>query len=413
MSNNEKIFSFNPNCSHNACVGGNGAPHERHYINGFTKAALLLLERVLNDEPDSYADELIYPICFNIRHALELQLKQFSADLSVIAKYKGVSLEVNRKKIHDINSLWRRIQELAIKLDPRFTSHLRILDPFICEIGTLDPTGQTFRYPSDTSSKQHLVESGGIFSCKVIESQFKQMNKHLSALQRCCQELISEYSLGSHTKILSRKQLFDIAKRLPDFSQWSENNDFTQCKVKVREDFGISNSELSKSIELIKHHYEMSNLIGISLPLRAISIEQLKMIFDYWTQFHSQHKTTFISLSHIVERLTATLSIEAIADLHALYYFGIDLQYSEYYIDSFEREKNNVKYIKDNKTEVATYLRTVFCKRNLIEFVCKSLVFLRYPPPVGALSGSLDFHADFSSPAYQAQLCRPSYAEFC
>lgn len=239
------------------------------------------------------------------------------------------------------------------------------------------------------------------------------MNKHLSALQRCCQELVSEYILGSHTKILSRKQLFDIAKRLPDFSQWTEKNDFTQCKAKVREEFKISKCELSKSIELIKHHYEMSNLIGISLPLRAISIEQLKMILDYWTQFHSQHKTTFISLSHIVERLTATLSIEAIADLHALYYFGIDLQYSEYYIDSFEREKNNVKYIKDNKTEVATYLRTVFCKRNLIEIVCKSLVFLRYPPPIGAITGSLDFHADFSSPAYQAQLCRPSYAEFC
>ncbi|WP_053979626.1 hypothetical protein [Marinagarivorans algicola] len=59
---------------YNACVGKNGDPSYAEYANGFCDAALHLIDAAIER---TAMDEQIYPICFNMRHAIELRLKQY------------------------------------------------------------------------------------------------------------------------------------------------------------------------------------------------------------------------------------------------------------------------------------------------------------------------------------------------
>lgn len=59
----------------NACVGDNGQPNYIEYSKGYSKAANLLLNNVLNTRGKE-VDLYIYPICFNMRHSIELRIKE-------------------------------------------------------------------------------------------------------------------------------------------------------------------------------------------------------------------------------------------------------------------------------------------------------------------------------------------------
>src|SRR6266581_4944036 len=83
----------------NACVGDNGGPYDLYdYANGYFDATRLLLKsvgksRVMNDL-------LVYPICLNFRHAVELFIKYLITDLTKLtrsnAKFRTThSLEAN------------------------------------------------------------------------------------------------------------------------------------------------------------------------------------------------------------------------------------------------------------------------------------------------------------------------------
>ena len=59
----------------NACVGENGQPGYYEYSKGYSRAANILLEAVRKSKDSELCDELIYPICFNMRHSVELRFK--------------------------------------------------------------------------------------------------------------------------------------------------------------------------------------------------------------------------------------------------------------------------------------------------------------------------------------------------
>ncbi len=59
---------------YNTCVGKNGDPSYAEYANGFCDAALHLIDAAIERKA---MDEQIYPICFSMRHAIELRLKQY------------------------------------------------------------------------------------------------------------------------------------------------------------------------------------------------------------------------------------------------------------------------------------------------------------------------------------------------
>ncbi|WP_342247873.1 hypothetical protein [Pseudomonas sp. OTU2001] len=57
----------------NACVGNNGSPGYFEYSKGFSTAANLLIDQVLSRKMDLEIDDLVYPVCFNMRHSVELR----------------------------------------------------------------------------------------------------------------------------------------------------------------------------------------------------------------------------------------------------------------------------------------------------------------------------------------------------
>ncbi|WP_288689012.1 hypothetical protein [uncultured Acinetobacter sp.] len=75
----------------NACVGDNGQPNYIEYSKGYSKAANLLLNYILNSKGEQI-DHLIYPICFNMRHSIELRLKGAIEEIRLLAHIKKIDL---------------------------------------------------------------------------------------------------------------------------------------------------------------------------------------------------------------------------------------------------------------------------------------------------------------------------------
>jgi hypothetical protein len=68
----------------NACVGNNGNPNYWTYTKGFPQAANLMIKAVLLDRGRQLSvDEYIYPVCFNMRHSVELGIGNSSDTLKI------------------------------------------------------------------------------------------------------------------------------------------------------------------------------------------------------------------------------------------------------------------------------------------------------------------------------------------
>lgn len=88
-------------------MGNNGNPSYVEYSKGFSTAANMLLDQVIDDGGiHLYVDELIYPICFNMRHSVELRLKGAIDELFEIAAIKGSSFVFDSATSHDIGIIW-------------------------------------------------------------------------------------------------------------------------------------------------------------------------------------------------------------------------------------------------------------------------------------------------------------------
>ena len=113
-------FSGGVNSRFNATVGNNGsgsplgeARSNIDYAIGFSSAAIELIEVALtSDKIENSLDYLVYPICFNMRHAVELQLKKVWKDLSSLAVYRKVKLNDHRN--------------IKIKSSPHLKSKIKI-----------------------------------------------------------------------------------------------------------------------------------------------------------------------------------------------------------------------------------------------------------------------------------------------
>ncbi|TOQ18334.1 hypothetical protein CGH00_23400, partial [Vibrio parahaemolyticus] len=90
----------------NACVGNNGNPTYVQYSKGYSQAANTLIDLVLSGRGIEFAvDDFIYPVCFNMRHSIELRLKGAIEELIKIAEIRDLSLEFNLSGSHDIGNI--------------------------------------------------------------------------------------------------------------------------------------------------------------------------------------------------------------------------------------------------------------------------------------------------------------------
>ncbi len=382
----------------NACVGENGAPGYWEYAKGFSQAANILIALVLDEDGIKYSvDELIYPVCFNMRHSVELRLKGAITELMSIEKCRSRDIDFDLVGSHHIGNIWSFFADNARAVDDRFESVISKLDKKISDIAEIDATGQTFRYPLDTESRKHLVDVS-IINFFVLKRSFSELEAALDDLHRMTQYLLTEYHWGSYTKRLSRKNLFELAYRLPLRPNWG-NESFRSIKEEIKEHFKIGSSELSESIRLIEKHYELAPLIGIFMPLLGVEENYIHDFFGHWFKQHElfsdndpvndeicewDYDDVFKSIAkdtktraEVWEANKTDVTPEKLAGLSALFYFANYLDFSECYAQIYSLGLQEAKMaFATSEREVRTQFFHLYNKTNAIINILKSLYFL-------------------------------------
>lgn len=379
----------------NACVGENGDPSYVEYARGFSKAANILIRAVLKDRSIHLTtDEFVYPICFNMRHSIELRLKGAIKALQKLAALKNERLPFNIKGTHDLNKLWLFFKKESASIDDRFKSIVTELDQTIMDIAEVDSTGQTFRYPFNTNSVKHLKDVS-LINFAVLLRNFTNLEKSLDKLLAIYEWLIDEYN-NSGLRRIQRNVIFAIAHDLPNRAHWSDEK-FNKIKVQIREKYRLSSNQLTKVIDYIQHNHAISKFIGIEKPLLGIQPDQIELFVKVWIsenedlkqippldEDEDDHDRFSTELANLFRLPRVDWSLlqhletpEATAGLHALFYFSYDFKFSETYIKTFDRFLAQLTEI-DRRGDGAlrAELRHVFDKSNFAHHLIQSLYTL-------------------------------------
>lgn len=336
----------------NACVGDNGAPGAIDYAEGFASAANALLDSAIADRGLNLpVDTLVYPVCFTMRHAIELFLKKAIEDLVVIRTLRGGAVPVfNQVASHDLGLIWSYVKTQAPATDERLVDHVNALDEYVTDVANIDATGQVFRYPSDLDNKKHLT-SIGLINFVALKRRFNQIQPLLEELNRTMVDLVEEYRWRTFTKNLSRLQLRKIASELPAKSRWGEAF-FDQVRDHLKTKYKVSSRELSQAITLIERRHEMAACIGVQVPIPGLSVATLERFFDKWCEandvqlvinpppprIHSPSDIAEalrdgLSRQEVGNALAAEIDPDEYAAIKALFYFENEAPVSE----AFER----------------------------------------------------------------------------
>lgn len=271
--------------SYNACVGNNGAPDIYYYADGFADSVNLLIDGLTTGR--GILDTLIYPICFSLRHSVELTIKGQIQDLSYLAKLckRPIAPDADVEKVlnqHDIQNLWDYFSTHAIATDRRYLGLISASGTLIRCIAETDPTGQTFRYSYSTEAKKHLTDVS-LINVLVLRDQFRIIRDNLENLRAMTDWLWQEYSTGSFTKNLNREDLVAITRQLPPRQSWADaDTKFGEIKSSIKSKYSIGSAELSEAFKKIEVIRDMARAIGVSVNIPGLTIDDLNALNDCW-----------------------------------------------------------------------------------------------------------------------------------
>ncbi|MBP4047460.1 hypothetical protein [Chromobacterium violaceum] len=150
------------------------------------------------------------------------------------------------------------------------------IEAVVLDFSDIDLTGQTFRYPYNTESQKHLTNVR-IINIENLYKRFAEFYEESRSFGFFIDFILDEYSLGTYTKNLSRKDIEDIAKFLPEHTYWIDE-EFISIKKKIKDKYKIGSKELTETINLIKKHKEFSVFIGIENKISEVTIETLRKL---------------------------------------------------------------------------------------------------------------------------------------
>ncbi|MCP3721265.1 hypothetical protein [Paraburkholderia sp. CNPSo 3281] len=363
---NETFRNAEPSWA-NACVGDNGSPDIVDYAAGFANAAQVLLEQVLSHRGLKHpTDTFVYPICFNMRHAIELYIKAAIDSLRPLVHHAYCLPDIDVQTSHDIGKLWRYFKEHAVALDWRYKTVIEPLDTAISDFAAVDATGQVFRYPFGRENQKHLTELA-IINLGVLWRKFPKLIADLKTLNYQADFLGDEYRHRSYTARLSRFDLVCISYRLPPRAAWGTEA-FDVAKAEIRAHFDISSNEFSRAVRLIEANIEMAAILEVPRPLAHLKATQLTLYFDTWCKFidvddlKKRHAPAPEGRDALLDAevknddsgllegiraraalraetwpdLMANISAEALGEMRALYYFSRN---NSRHTEEFERER--------------------------------------------------------------------------
>lgn len=248
-----KNKSFRPDFSnpHQNAIVGEHWPGDLGYAyrEGFMQATLALLAVAaaesyvdLNTGETAlvFVDALVYPICFNARHFIELFLKDSIRDVSALGSN---ATQVGVIATHDLTELWVKFAA-AIARDCRLVELGMPLEEVFNDIAEGDNTGMTFRYSHDLDENVHLPDIEHI-SLGVLGDRLRKMFNQVEEFSVCLTVLQQEYAQSTFTGKLHRANLEAVAKRLPPYKKWAE--ELKPVKKEICDQLGLSSNELLQS----------------------------------------------------------------------------------------------------------------------------------------------------------------------
>lgn len=350
----DPFFWLPPNHEWNACIGRQG--HEENYLDGYIEAAIELAEAVLAKGMHDKRDTLFLPILYSARHAIELLLK-FAIDKLHRANVIRDLHPVN----HDILSHLIHIEDAEIG-DALIKECLRGLRPFIESLSRIDEDGQELRYSITTDGKKSM-EDRSLANLVTIYSSLKKVEKMMTQLKYRLVDFASERATGTHTAECSRRDLFDIARMLPQQPDWN-SAPFDVAKEAIKTKYALSGKAFSRAFEAIKAHRELGSLVGRITPLAYLSDEHAEFVIEQWLMRHPPPKKAaslgtdyFADRDRAAERkqfelsrkvttnIIAELSAQELADVEAIFYICRDRLFSELYED--EVSKTFDEHVRD------------------------------------------------------------------
>jgi hypothetical protein len=428
MKENNTFFGANGHYSDvNATVGNNGsfkpegvARSNMDYSIGYSSAALALIDlAITSQELRNNVDYLVYPICFNMRHAVELQLKEFWRALEGLSKYREAALNAykevkikshqqDRGKVrsfpavkesvtHDIGIFWGLICEYAPIIDNRFSAIISLATEMIEDIAEIDPTGQTFRYPANTESLVHLVDTP-LINIIALKIRFECLIEILDFLDIQIKDIKYEYSWCKITAHLSRFDIISAAYKMKSFLG-QESAYYKIAKKSIMQEFNISSNEYSKLISTIENDYSINGVICFDNITKHLDINDLIYILDRLNALNP-FKDDIIKSKNITSGFTeyvpgqsfdegyfevekkrretiyniiGNIAPEKLAELCALYDLSKEKKYTEIY---FEGIKSNLKEITaalSDKTILVRFINHYLEKTNFLEGIMSSL----------------------------------------
>ena len=193
MSN--PIFSYNADINKNAYLNwrtqsGNTPENLKVLADGFSSAALMLLNSLIQDNTLKEADTVIMPILYSIDQSIELYLK---ATIKVLSKISGTDEKVSTT--HDIlqlyDSLISKIEKKEVKkkgLQKQFQeleSYIHELYSYIKPKGVNKPKIDFARYPIDTDGTEHfyVAETENVtIDLENLKNRFEDISESLDCI---------------------------------------------------------------------------------------------------------------------------------------------------------------------------------------------------------------------------------------
>lgn len=360
-----------------------------YIIEGFFRTANLIYDNIKQNQPYIYEDDLVYPFLHTIRHTYELQLKLIMYNMYVFYKnykYSIIDFDETRyneiKLKHSIGDLYNFIKDNYYKLDERCDNDrnnieliYELISDFIPE-ADLDP----YRYAEDRHGNENMADINQVSFDKAF-NYLQKFKEKTEVILFFIDKLDKEYRLGTYFKKISRHQIYNIAKELPDFETWKDSS-FVDVKNNLKKKYNLSSNDLSKIINIIKDSRWLSYFINYNRNDYSENYDLLKKCFIANINSRKDFQELLsISMENIKENLELTqqkhkvhkaflkeLSIEQIVIIYTYYRMGHEILYPENFEHILEESKEQ-QFIDGKTEENINYFGSKLYGHNFIDNV--------------------------------------------
>ena len=341
-------FEFHEEDAIIACVGENGGTTDEDIRNGFKRTVELLTESLKDGQ--EVEDLLVYPIVYNARHSIELSLKIVIKMLWEIEGKKGIKysdeiIAERKKKIHthNIEELYKMACENK-NIDRRIPAYFENIEDMI-RFYYFDEEGDAFKYELNKENQPHMIKNKiSHISIVLLETEFKEVMEKFDELICFLRNCMDEYSLGTFTKNLSRTDIWDISKRLPDYEEFSEavnlikKNRFFSENIGCEKIFGtITQEELKEYASLVKYYFEKNKFKegNVTEWYKLDGVQQNAEILKKYLSNSSME--TLNTLLCFYDMSNSSLAVEKLEDV---YEYIVGSSFDEMYIIRKLKQKN-------------------------------------------------------------------------